>query len=151
MASIRAAAGAAGLLTAAVLLSGCQPAAATPNLAGSSWELVQIQSMDDAQGVTTIPDPSAFTVTFGPDGRAGFQLDCNRGNGSYTAAPADDGQSGSLSFGPIGVTMMLCPQPSLDSRVSAELQRVTGYLFADGQLHLSTKLDSSVLTWRPAP
>lgn len=153
MASIPAAVGAAALLMCATVLGGCcSTGSADPqSLAGTSWELLQIQSMDDAQGVTAVPYPAKFSVKFGDDGRAVFQLDCNWGNGSWEAEPAGDGESGSLSFGPIASTMMACPQPSLDGRVSTELTNVTGYLFRDGQLHMSTKYDSSILSWRPAP
>ncbi|UWW08471.1 META domain-containing protein [Mycolicibacterium brumae] len=142
----------AGVLMCAAVLGGCAGAgqAETPALAGSSWELVSIESMDDTQGVTEIPDPAKFTVAFGADGRAAFRLDCNQGGGSWEADPAE-GESGALTFGPIASTLMACPPPSLDGRVSTELSNVTGYLFADDQLHLSTKYDGSILHWRAAP
>ncbi len=103
--------------------------------------------MDDAQGTTTVPDPSKFTVEFAEDGRALFQIDCNRGNGSYTAEPSEDGDSGSLTFGPIATTMMMCPQPSLDQQVSMSLADVRSYLFRDNKLHLSKFADSGILSW----
>ncbi len=118
---------------------------------GTSWQLVSLQSMDDAQGTTSVPDPSKFTVEFGPDGQAFFQIDCNRGKGSYEVEPSEDGMSGSVQFGPIATTMMLCPEPSMDQQVSAWLPDVRTYLFKDGQLHLSRFADSGVLTWKPAP
>lgn len=139
-----------GTALAAVLLStACQaPAAEARSLEGTAWELVSIESMDDEQGVTTVPDPSAFTMEFGPDGQAFFQLDCNRGHGSYTAEPSEDGTSGGLQFGPIATTMMLCPQPSLDQQVSSALPHVRSYLFQDDQLHLSKWADGGILHWR---
>ena len=104
--------------------------------------------MDDEQGTTTVPDPSKFTVSFGADGRAAFQIDCNRGNGSWEAVPSGE-DSGALTFGPIAVTRMMCPQPSLDQRVSTALSQVRGYLIKDGQLHMSLLADSGILTWEP--
>jgi heat shock protein HslJ len=141
-------AAAAIFLTAAAALVGC----ASPEqrtLEGTSWQLVSIQSMDDAQGTTPVPDPGKFTVTFDKDGKALFQLDCNRGNGSYTAEPSSDGSSGSVTFGPIATTMMMCPQPSLDQQISLALTDVRGYLFKDDQLHLSKIADGGILSWKP--
>lgn len=119
-------------------------------MVGTSWQLVSIQSMDDDQGTTEVPDPSKFTVEFAPDGKAFFQLDCNRGHGTYTVEPSDDGTTGSLTFGPIATTLMLCPQPSLDQQVSTSLSSVRGYRFQDDQLHLSLFADGGILSWQPA-
>lgn len=136
----------AAIFLAATGLAGCSsPERFT--LAGTSWRLVSIQSMDDAQGTTPLPDPAKFTVSFGKDGQASFQLDCNRGNGSYTAEPGDDGVSGSLTFGPIAATMMMCPQPSLDQTVSLALSQVRGYIYKDERLHLSKQADGGILSW----
>lgn len=139
----------AAAVTAAGVPTGC--AADEPrSLEGTSWQLVSLQSMDDAQGTTTVEDPSKFTVEFGKGGQAFFQIDCNRGKGTYTAEPASDGLSGSLTFGPIATTLMMCPQPSLDQQVSQALTHVRTYLFADDLLHLSKFADGGILTWRPA-
>ena len=94
---------------------------------------------------TTIDDPSKFTVTFGDDGQAGFLINCNRGNSTWTveAAGAD---SGSLSFGPIAVTRMACPNPAVDAKVTAALGRVRSYLLDNGDnLHLSLEADSGIM------
>ena len=105
--------------------------------------------MDDEQGTTTVGDPTKFTVSFGIDGRAAFQIDCNRGNGSWEAVPSG-ADSGTLIFGPIAVTRMMCPQPSLDQRVSTALSQVRSYLIKDGLLHMSLMADAGILTWEPA-
>ena len=136
----------AAIFLVATALAGC--ASREPfTLAGTSWRLVSIQSMDDAQGTTPVPDPAKFTVAFGKDGQASFQLDCNRGSGTYQASPSSDGVSGSLTFGPIAATMMMCPQPSLDQPVSLALSHVRGYLYKDEQLHLSQQADGGILSW----
>jgi heat shock protein HslJ len=57
-----------------------------PSLAGTSWQLVRIQSMDDK--VATPTDRSKYTMTFGADGRVNMRVDCNRGNGTWTSAEA---------------------------------------------------------------
>ena len=143
---MRTTAASAAIFLAAAALAGCSsPEQFT--LPGTSWRLVSIQSMDDAQGTTPVPDPAKFTVAFDKDGRASFLLDCNRGSGSYTAAPSDDGVSGSLTFGPIATTMMMCPQPSLDQTVSLALSHVRGYIYKDNRLHLSQQADGGILSW----
>lgn len=72
-------------------------------LAGTAWQLQSIQSMDDAQGTTNIPDPNRLTVAFGKDGRASFQLDCNRGMGDWKVESTHK-DSGRLTFGSIAAT-----------------------------------------------
>ncbi|CAJ1502211.1 META domain-containing protein [[Mycobacterium] burgundiense] len=137
------------ILTAAAALVACANEQPTRTLTGTSWQLVSIQSMADQQP-TSVPDPSKFTVAFGADGRASFQLDCNRGTSPYTAEPSADGTSGSLTFGPIAVTEMFCAQPSMDEQVTTSLQFVRTYLVTDDELHLSKLADGGILTWRPA-
>ena len=110
-------------------------------LIGTNWQLVGIESMSpEEQPNTTIDDPSKYTVTFGDDGRAAFLVDCNRGSSTWQfSAAAPD--SGSLTFGPIALTRMFCPQPSADAPVAAALGRVRSYLLSDGKLHLSLEAD----------
>lgn len=105
--------------------------------------------MNDAQGVTPVPGPGVFTVSFGEDGQASFGLDCNTGTGTYEAAPTGDGETGSLTFGPIAATLMGCPGPSLDQEVSAALPSVRGYIFRDDRLHMSLMFDGGILSWDP--
>ena len=106
--------------------------------------------MSDEQPGIAIDDPAKYTVAFGDDGHAAFQVDCNRGNGSWTAAAAAS-DSGSLTFGPIALTKMFCPQPSADTAVAAGLGRVRSYLLSDGKLHLSMEADSGIMHWEPQP
>lgn len=141
---------AAAVVAALGSLTGCSTEPEPRSLVGTSWELVQIESMNDAQGVTPVPDQATFTVAFGEDGRAAFQLDCNSGSGTFEAAPTGDGTTGSLTFGPIATTLMGCPTPSLDQEVSAALPHVRGYIFKGEQLHMSLMLDGGILSWRPA-
>lgn len=121
------------------------------SLGGTSWELVQFQSMDDAQGTTRVADPARYTINFGTDGRASLRLNCNRATGSWQATPAADGLSGSLVFGTLAGTRALCPPPSLDEKLLRDLGYVRGYLLRDGQLHLSLMADAGIYSWRPLP
>lgn len=144
---------AAVLLSVLTLLAGCagKPVAPAASLAGTAWQLESIQSMDDAQGTLQVEDGSRFTLTFGNDGRAALRLDCNRGHGSYTAEPAADGISGSLTFGPLATTRALCPPPHLDERVARDLSYVRSYLLKDGKLFLSLMADGAIYQWTPLP
>jgi heat shock protein HslJ len=135
-----------------VILVGCSSADGPRKLEGTSWQLAAIQSMDDAQGTTAVPDPSKFTVKFGQDGRAAFQLDCNKGSGSFEAQPSGDATSGTLTFGPLPTTLMGCagpPKDQLDQRVGSALPQVRGYLLKNEQLNMSMIADGGILTWEP--
>ena len=133
----------------ALALAACGKAAASDPLLGTTWHLTGITSMaPPEEPSTTIADPSKYSVTFGPDGRASFQVDCNRGSSTWQAtASAPD--SGSLTFGPIALTRMFCPQPSDDTKVAAALGRVRSYLISDGKLHMSLEADGGVMDWTP--
>lgn len=133
----------------AITTSGCSPAKPV-DLTGTTWELLGIESMSpEEEPSTTIADPSRYTVTFGDDGKAGFRVDCNRGNSTWKIEAAGP-DSGSLTFGPIALTRMACPQPSADRTVAAALGQVRSYLVADGQLHLSLQADGGIMHWQPA-
>lgn len=119
-------------------------------LPGTGWQLLAIQSMDDAQGTITVPDPSLFTLAFGRDGRTALRLDCNRGMASYKVEPAGDGSSGALTFGPVAATRSLCPAPHLDQRLVRDLAHVRSYLLKDNKLYLSLMADGGIYEWAPA-
>lgn len=118
-------------------------------LAGTTWQLREIQSMDDAQGTTPIPDPSRFTLRLEADGTARLRLDCNRATGTWTAEPSADPGNGSLRFGPLAATRALCPPPQRDQQVLSQLSFVRGYLLQDGRLYLSLLADGGILVWDP--
>lgn len=131
-------------------VAGCGSAGASDALTGTSWQLVGIDSMAPGeQAGLTIADPTKYTVSFGEDGRAAFQVDCNRGSSTWQATPAAP-DSGSLVFGPIALTRMFCPQPSDDARVAAALGQVRSYLISDATLHLSLEADGGIMNWKPA-
>jgi heat shock protein HslJ len=132
-----------------LLLTAC---AATPpqaaRLGGTQWQLLSIQSMDDAQGTTRIADPKRYTLSLDKDGRAALRLDCNRGSGSYQMEAAE-ASSGSLRFGAIATTRAMCAPGSLDMRVGRDLGFVRGYVLKDGKLYLSLQADGGIYEWAP--
>jgi heat shock protein HslJ len=124
-------------------------------LAGTRWQLVSIQSMDDAQGRVRPPEPARYTLEFGADGRVAVRLDCNRGSATWQAQPAAHGgphrASGQLLMGPLTTTRAMCPPDSLAPRLASSWPYVRSYLIEAGQLHLSLMADGGILSWAPAP
>jgi heat shock protein HslJ len=120
------------------------------SLAGTAWELVAIQSMDDAQGTTHIAKPETFTVLFLANGRASFRIDCNRGTTRWTFTPSQESSSGSLEFGLFATTRAMCPSGSLDQRVLRDLPHVRSCMLKDGKLYMSLMADGGIYEWRPA-
>ncbi len=119
-------------------------------LAGTEWRLLYFESMDDAIGRAK-PEPSqTYTMRLNADGTVNMALNCNRANGAWTIEPASDGVSGRFSFGPLASTKALCPPPSMDERVVADAQHVTGFLLRDGNLYLSLMADAGIYAWAPA-
>lgn len=138
------------IMTSGALMSMSSPAAAqSAPLADSRWFLVDFQSMDDAQGRTDNPRPLAYTLTLGADGRASLRLDCNRGQGDWSAQPTGDGTTGSFALGPLRTTRALCPDDSLGPGIARDAQYIRGYRLDNGRLHLSLMADGGIYTWAP--
>ena len=116
--------------------------AATDRLAGTSWQLVNIQSMDDT---TSVPDdPSKYTLSFGADGTAQIVADCNRGTGSWKSESASQ-----LEFGVIAATQAMCPPDSLHDTYMKQFEWVRSYVIEGGHLFLSTMADGSIIEFEP--
>ena len=120
-------------------------------LAGTSWRLVEFQSMDDAIGAIRPADPSVFTMQLKNDGTVSMQLDCNRATGSWSAEPAPNGDNGQFEFGQLASTRALCPPPNLDERIVRDAQFVRGYMLRDGRLYLSLMADAGIYSWESLP
>ncbi len=114
------------------------------DLAGTSWRLVQIMSMDDT--TYTPDDRSRYTLMFKADGSVQIRADCNRGTGSWTSA-----ERSALTFGRIAATRALCPPDSLHDRYLAQFPWVRSYVLQDGNLFLATMADGSIVEFEPAP
>ncbi|MCC6454531.1 MAG: META domain-containing protein [Caldilineaceae bacterium] len=115
--------------------------AGSGELVGTSWQWVQ--SVYEGDMAVIANDPTRYTITFNDDGSVQAQIDCNSGRGTYTV----DGSN--LTFGAITSTRMACPSDSQDGVFAADLAAVTSYLFADGNLHLTTSTDG-VMEFAPA-
>jgi heat shock protein HslJ len=118
------------------------PAGAS-ELAGTSWRLLNITSMDDR---VYVPDsPSKYTLEFKPDGAAQIVADCNRGAGTWTSESA-----GRLQFSPVASTRALCPPESLSERYLAQFEWVRSYVLGGGHLFLATMADGSIIEFEPS-
>jgi heat shock protein HslJ len=118
-------------------------------LAGTEWQLLEFQSMDDAIGTIRPDDPSRYTMRLGADGNVSMQLNCNRATGDWSAEPSADGASGSFRFGPLAATSAFCPPPSMDERIAKDADYVRSFLLNDGNLYLSLMADAGIYAWEP--
>jgi len=111
-------------------------------LAGTSWQLVKIMSMDDRDYEPD--DTSKYTLAFRTEGTAAVLADCNRGTGTWISESASQ-----LQFGPIAATKALCPPGSLSEKYMAQLPWVRSYTMGDGHLFLTTMADGSIIELKP--
>jgi len=118
-------------------------------LAGTSWRLVEFQSMDDSVGTVRPADPSLYTMRLDADGTATLRLNCNRANGTWSAESGADPSSGRFAFGPLTTTRALCPPPSLDQQIASQAEFIRSYLLNDGRLYLSLMADGGIYAWVP--
>ena len=116
----------------------------SPDLGGTSWQLVRIQSMDDK--VVTPADRSKYTIAFGTDGRVSLRIDCNRGSGTWKSSEPNH-----LLFGPLAMTRAKCPPGSLHDRIVKDLSYVRSYVVKDGHLFLSLQADGGIYELEPMP
>ena len=119
------------------------------SLAGTSWQLVKIQSMDDAIGEVRPDDPSLYTMELNSDGTVNMRLNCNRATGTWSIESGRNGESGRFEFGPLAVTRALCASPSLDEKIAAQAEFVRSYELRDGKLYLSLLADAAIYCWEP--
>ncbi len=142
------------ILAATAVLAGCTASVSSVperlSLTDTTWELVAIRSMDEAQGTTRIDRPELYTASFAAGGRVSLRLDCNRGTAVWKAAPSVRSSSGTLEFGVLATTKAMCPPGSLDQKVLRDLPYVRSYLLKDGKLYLSLMADGGIYEWRPA-
>lgn len=90
---------------------------------------------------------SAYWIQFLPDGQLSLRVDCNGGFGSYEV----DGSN--LTLGPIGTTLMLCPEGGQGTEFVAALDKVTSWSI--DQSNASDKLvlglsDGSSISFSPS-
>jgi heat shock protein HslJ len=133
--------------TSASQVSGSPPAdSAEANfpggLAGTSWQLVKFQSMDDT--TLTPDDRTKYTITFAADGQLSARIDCNRGHGTWRSAGPNQ-----IEFGPLALTRAQCASGSLHDQIVKQWGNIRSYVIRDGHLFLALKLDSGIYEFEP--
>jgi len=140
------------------MVAACQHAEPEPavgnmafaGLGGTSWRLVEFQSMDDAQGTTRPDDRNKYTITFNQDGSLAARLDCNRGVGPWHNDIAN-ATGGSLMIGPLAVTRAYCPDPSMGEFLEQQLGYVRSFTMSEGRLNMALMADGGIIVWEPNP
>lgn len=115
----------------------------------TNWQLVEFQSMDDAQGIKKPHDPAAYTMMLNADGSTSMKLNCNRARGTWKSSQSNDSNSGSFEFGPLAITRALCPPPSMDEFIAMQSSYVRSYVIKDNRLYLSLMADGGIFVWEP--
>jgi len=134
---------------AALLLTACagtmESTEPTPDrLAGTQWQLVDIQYMDD-----TVLKPDAagkYALRFDNNGSISIKADCNMLGGSYTYTSPSG-----LEFGPLRSTMAFCGEKSLYSRFTKDMPFARSFVIKDGNLHLALMADGGIYQFSPLP
>ncbi|UOR15616.1 META domain-containing protein [Qipengyuania aquimaris] len=108
-------------------------------LDGTSWTLVNIRE----RGVATRLDPDLqgrHRITFERDGSLVAQLDCNRGQGRWSARETGP-ESGTIVISGMTSTRAFCPRPSFGEQMAAELPSATDFEIAPrtGRLRVITR------------
>ena len=119
------------------------PSEKAPKLGGTSWQLVKFETSD---GTTVTPDDrSRYTIEFDHNGHVSARIDCNRGSSTWKS----DGPN-QLRFGPLAITFMLCPQPSLHDRIVKDWTEIRSYAIRDGHLFLLLMANGGSYEFEPA-
>jgi len=115
---------------------------AAPDLAGTSWRLVEIRGSDDK---TQTPDDKAkYAIEFGADGHLSARIDCNRGVGTWRSSGP-----GQVRLGPLALTRAMCPPGSLQDRIVRDWDFVRSYVIKDGHLFLALMADGGIYELEP--
>ncbi len=137
------------LLITLVFIAGCGGIKQTgsgnalADLGGTSWQLVEFQSMDDT---TLRPAGGArYTIEFGRDGSFTARVDCNRGRGKWTSAGPSE-----LQISELGLTKMACPPGPLNNRIVRDFGFVRTYTMKAGHLYLALMMDGGIYEFAPA-
>ena len=117
--------------------AGAPGARSAPSLLGTSWQLVEIRSMNDF--VYTPLSVERYTLDFLPGGQLLIRADCNRGQGNWQ----QDGSQ--LLVDAVVLTRAMCRPESIDQRFLTDLEHVRSFVLRDGRLYLATLADGAIM------
>lgn len=103
-------------------------------LGDTAWQLIQIE------GRTLNVQGDAYTLNFAAGNNVSGKGDCNRLTGTYTS----DKATGTLSFGPMASTRMMCPNQTQEDLFVRLIGAIDAYkiernllmLFSNGELKM---------------
>jgi heat shock protein HslJ len=130
------------LFTSGLTLAKPSPHSAASSLGGISWQLVKFQGGDDK-----LLQPGAqakYTINFDANGGMSVQIDCNRGHGTWKSPGPNQ-----LNFGPLALTLAMCPRARLTDRLPKDWLNVRSYIIKDGHLFLSLVADGGIYEFEP--
>lgn len=111
-------------------------------LNGTTWQLVDVETAGTSTRLNA-PLPSRHTLTFLSNRELQMQLDCNRGNATWSASPSNNGD-GRLTISEIAATRALCPDPSFGEQLAANLPSASRYFLAADGMQLTIRTDSTM-------
>lgn len=138
--TLRASLAALGVL-AALSIAGCRRTTDPAELMGQ-WRLRQMR-VPGSGTVTTIPDPTRFTVEFAADGRLNVRADCNGCGGQWVLQEDDD-----LAVSQLACTLIACPGAPLDSQFLAILTDARQAEIEDGNLEITSSQNGELFLTR---
>jgi heat shock protein HslJ len=115
-------------------------AAASMELAGSSWQWVQVVTPVES---VTVDNPENYLLEFMPDSLVSIQADCNSGTGTYEV----DGSTISINI--TSTTLALCPEGSLSDQFIRNLNAAAIYFEQNGNLFIDLFADSGTMEFAP--
>jgi len=110
--------------------------------AGTSWQLVQFQSMDDT--VRKPDDRAKYTIEFAGEGKLTARIDCNRGIGTWKSSGPNQ-----IEFGPLALTRAQCPPGSLHDQIVRQWPFIRSYVMKNGHLFLALAMDGGIYEFEP--
>ena len=138
----------AGTLLAALLLAACATRTetrqqdATPQLEGTSWQLVEFQGGDGA--------------TLTPDDQHGMHdsIRCQRpGHRAHRLQPrarhVEVIRTDQIEFGPLALTRAMCPPGSLHDQIVRQWGYIRSCVLKDGHLFLALMADGGIYEFEP--
>ena len=116
-------------------------------LAGSHWQLVEFRSADGK--VEKPADPTRYVLELIVGGRLAMQLDCNRATGRWQAHSTGPA-GGVITLNAPAMTRVMCPGPSWDTRLAADLASAKTYTLGGERLSITLE-NHSIYVWRRLP
>ncbi len=134
-----------GVIAVILLAAGC--AGGGDPLAGTKWQAQDYYDPNNAVDMSTVLMDTSLTAEFGDDGQLNGSAGCNSYMGSYEV----DGDS--LSIGPLGLTMMMCDQPTgiMEQEMAflSALQSADSQARQGEQLHILNDTGQVVVVFNP--